>query len=107
MFLQGVSCLPAPGDTYHLNDCMVFADVKLTGIPMVVLVVLLGVSMVLIQVLVVLLGLSMVLILVLVVLPGLGLGKGTVQLCWSICSAQEDKGQNQMIFPCKIYFPYI
>ena len=80
MFLQGVSCLPAPGDTYHLNDCMVFADVKLTGIPMVVLVVLLGVSM--------------VLILVMVVLPGLGLGKGTVQLCWSICSAQEDKGQN-------------
>ena len=80
MFLQGVSCLPAPGDTYHLNDCMVFADVKLTGIPMVVLVVLLG--------------LSMVLILVLVVLPGLGLGKGTVQLCWSICSAQEDKGQS-------------
>ena len=49
MFLQGVSCLPAPGDTYHLNDCMVFADVKLTGIPMVVLVVLLGVSMVLIN----------------------------------------------------------
>ena len=80
MFLQGVSCLPAPGDTYHLNDCMVFADVKLTGIPMVALVVLLGVSM--------------VLILVLVVLPGLGLGKGTVQLCRSICSAQEDKGQN-------------
>ena len=83
MFLQGVSCLPAPGDTYHLNDCMVFADVKLTGIPMVVLVVL-----------VVLLGVSMVLILVLVVLPGLGLGKGTVQLCGSICSAQEDKGQS-------------
>ena len=80
MFLQGVSCLPAPGDTYHLNDCMVFADVKLTGIPLVVLVVLLGVSM--------------VLILVLVVLPGLGLGKGTVQLCRSICSAQEDKGQS-------------
>ena len=80
MFLQGVSCLPAPGDTYHLNDCMVFADVKLTGIPMVVLVVLLVVSM--------------VLILVLVVLPGLGLGKGTVQLCRSICSAQEDKGQS-------------
>ena len=80
MFLQGISCLPAPGDTYHLNDCMVFADVKLTGIPMVVLVVLLGVSM--------------VLILVLVVLPGLGLGKGTVQLCRSICSAQEDKGQS-------------
>ena len=100
MFLQGVSCLPAPGDTYHLNDCMVFADVKLTGIPMVVLVVLvvlLGVSMVLILVqvvLVVLLGVSMVLIQVLVVLPGLGLGKGTVQLCRSICSAQEDKGQS-------------
>ena len=50
--------------------------------------------MVLIQVLVVLLGVSMVLILVLVVLPGLGLGKGTVQLCRSICSAQEDKGQS-------------
>ena len=83
MFLQGVSCLPAPGDTYHLNDCMVFADVKLTGIPMVALVVL-----------VVMLGLSMVLILVLVVLPGLGLGKGTVQLCRSICSAQEDKSQS-------------
>ena len=83
MFLQGVSCLPAPGDTYHLNDCMVFSDVKLTGIPMIVLVVL-----------VVLLGLSMVLILVLVVLPGLGLGKGTVQLCRSICSAQEDKSQS-------------
>ena len=97
MFLQGVSCLPAPGDTYHLNDCMVFADVKLTGIPIIVLVVLLGVFMVLILVLVVLvvmLCVSMVLIIVLVVLPGLGLGKGTVQLCRSICSAQEDKGQS-------------
>ena len=26
IFQQGVSCLPAPGDTYHLNDCMVIAD---------------------------------------------------------------------------------
>ena len=26
MFPQGVSCLPAPGDTYHLSDCMVIAD---------------------------------------------------------------------------------
>ena len=37
IFPQGVSCLPAPGDTYHLNDCMVIADINSKGKVMVVL----------------------------------------------------------------------
>ena len=31
---------------------------------------------------------------IVLVLVGVGMGKGTIQLCWGICSAQEDQGQN-------------
>ena len=31
---------------------------------------------------------------IVLVLVGVGMGKGTIQLCWGICSAEEDQGQN-------------